>query len=42
MLEVGTTLYDDLSGGRIDPAKWKLLSFPLGNGQVWTYDEPMA
>ncbi|HEY4657668.1 MAG TPA: DUF6081 family protein [Candidatus Bathyarchaeia archaeon] len=42
MLEVGTTLYDDLSGGRIDPAKWKLLSFPLGSGQVWTYEEPMA
>src|SRR3972149_6253888 len=42
MLEVGTTLYDDLSGGRIDPAKWKLLSFPLGNDQVWTYEEPKA
>lgn len=42
MLEVETMLYDDLSKGKVDPAKWKLLSFPLGNGQVWTYEEPKA
>ncbi len=42
MLETETVLYDDLSKGRVDPSKWKLLSFPLGNGQVWTYEEPRA
>ncbi len=42
MLETETLLYDDLSKGKVDPAKWKLLSFPLGNGQAWTYEEPKA
>lgn len=42
MLETEATVYDDLSFGKVDPAKWKLLSFPLGNGQVWTYKEPKS
>lgn len=42
MLEIETVLYDDLSKGKVDPSKWKLLSFPLGNGQVWTYEESKA
>ncbi len=42
MLATETVLYDDLSKGRIDPSKWKLLSIPLSNGQVWTYVEPKA
>jgi hypothetical protein len=36
------TLYDSLSGGKIDPAKWKILSFPMGNGETWTWEEPKA
>ncbi len=42
MLEIETVLYDDLSKGKVDASKWKLLSFPLGNEQVWTYEEPKA
>ena len=42
MLETETVLYDDLSKGRVDPSKWRLLSIPLGNDQVWTYEEPKA
>jgi hypothetical protein len=36
------TLYDDLSKGRIDPSKWKILSFPMGNSETWTWEEPKA
>ncbi len=42
MLKTEMVLYDDLSKGRVDPSKWKLLSFPLGNDQVWAYEEPKA
>ena len=42
MLKTETVLYDDLSKGKVDLSKWKLLSFPVGNGQVWTYEEPRA
>jgi hypothetical protein len=36
------TLYDSLSGGKIDPAKWKILSFPMGDDKTWTWEEPKA
>ncbi|HYY92095.1 MAG TPA: DUF6081 family protein [Candidatus Dormibacteraeota bacterium] len=36
------TLYDDMSKGKIDPTKWKILSFPMGNGETWTWKEPKA
>lgn len=42
MLKTETEIYDDLSKGRVDPSKWKLLSFPAGPSQVWTYEEPGA
>ena len=35
-------MYDDLSKGSVDPAKWKILSFPMGNGENWTWAEPKA
>ncbi len=34
--------YDALSTGKVDPSKWKILSFPMGNGEVWTWAEPKA
>jgi len=42
LLEAQEVVYDDLSQGRIDPSKWKILNFPLGNGQVWEWREPNA
>ncbi len=42
MLATETVLYDDLSKSKLDPSKWKLLSLPMGNGQMWTYEEPRA
>jgi len=36
------TLYDDMSKGRVDPSKWRILSFPMGDGQTWTWEEPKA
>ncbi len=35
-------LYDDMSKGKVDPSKWKILSFPMGNGETWTWEEPTA
>jgi len=35
-------LYDDMSKGTVDPSKWKILSFPMGNGETWTWEEPKA
>jgi hypothetical protein len=34
--------YDSPRTGTIDPAKWKILSLPLGNGQSWDHAEPAA
>lgn len=31
-----------MSKGRIDTSKWRILSFPLPNGETWTYEEPKA
>ncbi len=42
MLKTESMLFDDFSKGKVDPSKWKLLSFPLADGQVWTYEEPKA
>ena len=42
MLELQPRLYDDMSTGKIDPAKWKIMSFPLPNGETWTWQEPKA
>jgi uncharacterized protein DUF6081 len=36
------TLYDDMSKERVDPSKWKILSFPMSNGETWTWEEPKA
>ena len=30
MLKTETVLYDDLSKGKVDLSRWKLLSFPVG------------
>ena len=42
MLATETTLYDDMSKMNVDPSKWKILSFPMGNGETWTWAEPKA
>lgn len=36
------TIYDTMSGSKVDPSKWKILSFPTGNGETWTWEEPKA
>lgn len=40
MLETEEFVYDDLSKGKIDPSKWKIMSFPIGNGENWVWQEP--
>lgn len=42
MQELSSGIYDNLVSGQIDPSKWKVLSFPMGNGQSWTWAEPKA
>lgn len=42
MLETESSLYDDMSQGRVEASKWKILSFPMGNGENWTWAEPNA
>src|SRR5207245_9668159 len=31
-----------MSMGRVDPSKWKVLSFAIGNGENWVWEEPKA
>ncbi len=31
-----------MSKGQVDPSRWKILSFPMGNGENWTWAEPKA
>jgi hypothetical protein len=31
-----------MSKGSVDPSKWKILSFPMGNGENWVWEEPKA
>jgi hypothetical protein len=31
-----------MSDGKVDPSKRKVLSFPMGNGDMWTWAEPKA
>jgi uncharacterized protein DUF6081 len=42
MLQTETTIYDDMSKKNVDPAKWRIMSFPMGNGETWTWAEPKA
>jgi Family of unknown function (DUF6081) len=42
LLKTETNLYDDMSKGRVDPSKWKILGFPMGNGENWVWEEPKA
>ncbi len=35
-------IYDSLASGTIDASKWKILSFPMGDGNAWTWAEPNA
>ena len=42
MLKTEAALYDSMSTGRVDPSKWKILGFPTGNGDTWTWEEPNA
>lgn len=40
MLKTEAALYDRMSTGRVDPAKWKILGFPTGDGETWNWQEP--
>src|SRR5881296_583686 len=31
-----------MSKGQVDPSKWKILGFPMGNGETWTWEEPRS
>lgn len=31
-----------MSKGTVDPSKWKILSFPMANGENWVWEEPKA
>lgn len=42
MLKTEAALYDSMSKGQVDPSKWKILGFPTGNGDTWTWEEPNA
>jgi hypothetical protein len=42
LLKTEAALYDDMSKGRVDSSKWKILSFPAGNGETWAWEEPRA
>ena len=36
------SFYDDMAKGKVDPSKWTILSFPMGDGQTWRWEEPKA
>jgi hypothetical protein len=42
LLKTEAAVYDDMSKGRVDASKWKILSFPMGNGETWAWEEPRA
>ncbi len=41
-MEAENIVYDDLSTGKIDSSKWKIMSFPISNGENWVWQEPKA
>jgi uncharacterized protein DUF6081 len=41
-LKTESALYDNMSKGQADPSKWKILGFPIGNGETWNWEEPRA
>jgi hypothetical protein len=41
-LLVSEAVYDDMSKGKVDPSKWTVMSFPMGNGETWRWEEPKA
>ena len=42
MLQTETPIYDEMSKNTVDSSKWKIMSFPMGNGENWTWAEPRA
>ena len=42
MLKTEAALYDNMSKDQVDPSKWKILGFPMGNGETWRWEEPRA
>ena len=42
MLQTETPIYDEMSRNTVDSSKWKIMSFPMGNGENWTWAEPKA
>jgi len=42
MLQTETPIYDEMSKNTVDSSKWKIMSFPMGNGENWTWAEPKA
>jgi uncharacterized protein DUF6081 len=41
-LKAEAAVYDNMSKGHVEPSKWKILGFPMGNGETWTWEEPSA
>jgi len=42
MLKTEAASYDSMSKAQVDPSKWKILGFPMGNDETWTWEEPRA
>lgn len=42
MLSTTETIYDPFTAPRLDPNKWTVAAFPLGNGEFWRWEEPQA
>ena len=41
-MKTEVAMYDEMSKNLVDSSRWKILSFPIGNGQTWAWEEPMA
>src|SRR3989304_6507239 len=42
MLAQTETIYDPFTTPHLDPNKWTIAAFPLGNGEFWRWEEPDA
>ena len=42
MLKTQAVQYDSMSKSQVDLSKWKILGFPTGTGETWTWEEPSA
>lgn len=42
MSKTRTIRYDDFTSPHLDPNKWTIAAFPLGDGNFWRWEEPQA